>query len=152
MNRSRRLPTSSRTFRPASGRTRDHRSLEFASGTRVRPARAAKAMRPDSRSRSTAWRRRRADGVALTISSGFRGEAEQARLFVAHADQKWVAPRFGCVKRYSWEPRHYGLPWPCNALPRSDRVTAAVTASVTTSGAGLEGPVAARLRMAGTTP
>jgi hypothetical protein len=78
----------------------------------------------------------RADGVALTISSGFRSDAEQARLFAANPDPKWVAPpgqslhrnateldlgpqsaygwlasnapRFGFVMRYSWEPWHWG--------------------------------------------
>jgi hypothetical protein len=78
----------------------------------------------------------RGDGVALTVNSGFRSDAEQARLFAAHPDPKWVArpgtslhrlgteldigppsaygwlaanaPRFGFVKRYAWEPWHYG--------------------------------------------
>jgi hypothetical protein len=75
-------------------------------------------------------------GLSLGISSGFRSDAEQARLFAAHPDPKWVAPpgeslhryateldlappaayawlaanaaRFGFVQRYSWEPWHYG--------------------------------------------
>jgi len=75
-------------------------------------------------------------GLLLGISSGFRSDAEQARLFAAHPDPKWVAPpgeslhryateldlappaayawlaanaaRFGFVQRYSWEPWHYG--------------------------------------------
>jgi hypothetical protein len=78
----------------------------------------------------------RGDGVALTVNSGFRSDAEQARLFAAHPDPKWVArpgtslhrlgteldigppaaygwlaanaPRFGFVKRYAWEPWHWG--------------------------------------------
>ena len=78
----------------------------------------------------------RADGVALLITSAFRTDAEQARLFAAHPDPKWVAPpgsslhrlgteldlgppaayrwlaanaeRFHFVERYSWEPWHYG--------------------------------------------
>lgn len=77
------------------------------------------------------------DGVALVVSSGFRSDAEQARLFAANPDPRWVAPpgrslhrlgteldigppaayrwlarnagRFGFVKRYSWEPWHFGL-------------------------------------------
>ena len=77
-----------------------------------------------------------ADGVALIISSAFRSDAEQARLWAANPDPKWVAPpgkslhrlgteldlgpataygwlarnaaRFGFVQRYSWEPWHYG--------------------------------------------
>ena len=75
-------------------------------------------------------------GVALVVNSGFRSDAEQARLFAAHPDPRWVAPpgrslhrcateldlgppaaygwlasnarRFGFVQRYSWEPWHYG--------------------------------------------
>jgi soluble lytic murein transglycosylase-like protein len=78
----------------------------------------------------------RADGVALLITSAFRDDAEQARLFAAHPDPKWVAPpgrslhrlgteldlgpaaaygwlaanagRFHFVQRYAWEPWHYG--------------------------------------------
>ena len=75
----------------------------------------------------------RADGVALTVVSGFRTNAEQAILFARHPDPKWVAPpgrsmhrlgteldlgpeaaygwlaanaeRFHFVQRYSWELR-----------------------------------------------
>jgi Transglycosylase SLT domain/D-alanyl-D-alanine carboxypeptidase/Putative Flp pilus-assembly TadE/G-like len=75
-------------------------------------------------------------GVVLAVSSGFRSDAEQAALFAAHPDPRWVAPpghslhrcateldlgpaaaygwlaanaaRFGFVQRYSWEPWHYG--------------------------------------------
>src|SRR5262245_12175025 len=75
-------------------------------------------------------------GLLLSISSGFRSDAEQARLFAAHPDPKWVAPpgeslhrygteldlgppaaygwlaanagRFGFVQRYAWEPWHHG--------------------------------------------
>jgi soluble lytic murein transglycosylase-like protein len=78
----------------------------------------------------------RADGVALLVTSAFLTDAEQARLFAAHPDPKWVAPpgrslhrlgteldlgppaayawlaanatRFGFTQRYSWEPWHYG--------------------------------------------
>ena len=73
-------------------------------------------------------------GLFLGISSGFRSDAEQARLFAAHPDPKWVAPpgeslhryateldfappaayawlaanaaRFGFVQRYAWEAWH----------------------------------------------
>jgi hypothetical protein len=76
-------------------------------------------------------------GIELSITSGYRSDAEQARLFAAHPDPKWVAPpgkslhrlgteldlgppgayawlaanapRFEFVKRYSWEPWHFGL-------------------------------------------
>jgi hypothetical protein len=72
----------------------------------------------------------------LAVNSGFRSDAEQAALFAAHPDPRWVAPpgeslhryateldlgppaaygwlganasRFGFVQRYSWEPWHYG--------------------------------------------
>ncbi len=99
--------------------------------------RMGKPMRPDV---ATAFDRlaaaARSDGVALTITSGFRSDAEQARLFAAHPDPRWVAPpgkslhrlgteldlgppaaygwlaanasRFGFEQRYSWEPWHYG--------------------------------------------
>jgi hypothetical protein len=75
-------------------------------------------------------------GITVTVTSGFRSDAEQAALFAAHPDPQWVAPpghslhrcateldlgsesaygwlaanagRFGFVQRYSWEPWHYG--------------------------------------------
>jgi hypothetical protein len=75
-------------------------------------------------------------GLTLLVTSGFRSDAEQARLFAAHPDPKWVAPpgqslhrfgteldlgppaayrwlganagRFSFVKRYAWEPWHFG--------------------------------------------
>jgi hypothetical protein len=84
-------------------------------------------------------------GIALVVSSGFRSDAEQAALFAAHPDPRWVAPpghslhrcateldlgpaaaygwlaanagRFGFLRRYSWEPWHYGYaggPDPCS--------------------------------------
>lgn len=77
----------------------------------------------------------RAHGLDLLVVSGFRSDAEQAALFAAHPDPKWVAPpgqslhrcateldlgpetayawlaanasRFGFLKRYSWEAWHY---------------------------------------------
>ena len=79
----------------------------------------------------------RRDGHALSVTSGFRSDAEQARLFGANPNPKWVAPpgtslhrygteldlgppgayawlkanarRFGFVHRYAWEPWHYGF-------------------------------------------
>ncbi len=78
----------------------------------------------------------RGDGNALVIASAFRSDAEQARLFAANPNPRWVAPpgkslhrlgteldvgpssaygwlaanakRFGFLQRYSWEPWHYG--------------------------------------------
>jgi hypothetical protein len=75
-------------------------------------------------------------GLVLLVTSGYRSDAEQARLFAAHPDPKWVAPpgtslhrygteldlgppaaygwlagnadRFGFVKRYAWEAWHFG--------------------------------------------
>jgi hypothetical protein len=100
--------------------------------------RQGKPMRPDlalAFDRMAAAAREEA-GLYLSISSGFRSDAEQAALFAAHPDPKWVAPpgeslhryateldlgpqgayawlaanarRFGFVQRYSWEPWHYG--------------------------------------------
>jgi hypothetical protein len=79
-------------------------------------------------------------GISLAINSAFRSDAEQAALFAAHPDPKWVAPpghslhrcateldlgpesaygwlaanasRFGFVQRYSWEAWHYGYDRP----------------------------------------
>jgi Transglycosylase SLT domain/D-alanyl-D-alanine carboxypeptidase len=80
------------------------------------------------------------DGIALIVDSAFRSDAEQAALFAAHPDPKWVAPpghslhrcateldlgpesaygwlaahanAFGFVQRYSWEPWHWGYDRP----------------------------------------
>jgi Transglycosylase SLT domain/D-alanyl-D-alanine carboxypeptidase/Putative Flp pilus-assembly TadE/G-like len=100
--------------------------------------RQGKPMRPDVAAafdRMAAAARREA-GLTLLVTSGYRSDAEQARLFAAHPDPKWVAPpgqslhrygteldlgppaayawlaansrRFGFIKRYSWEPWHFG--------------------------------------------
>jgi hypothetical protein len=100
--------------------------------------RQGKPMRPDvalAFDRLGAAARREA-GLYLSITSGYRSDAEQARLFAAHPDPKWVAPpghslhryateldlgppeayawlaanseRFGFVRRYSWEEWHFG--------------------------------------------
>jgi hypothetical protein len=78
-----------------------------------------------------------ADGVELLITSAFRSDAEQAALFAARPDPRWVAPpgtslhrlgteldlgppgaygwlrahaaAFHFVQRYAWEPWHWGL-------------------------------------------
>ncbi|HEX4624947.1 MAG TPA: hypothetical protein VH231_10850 [Solirubrobacteraceae bacterium] len=70
-----------------------------------------KPMRPDvamafDRLDATA----RHDGVALTIVSAFRSNAEQARRFAAHPDPKWVADVEAWLsgdrpKRSTWEQR-----------------------------------------------
>jgi hypothetical protein len=100
--------------------------------------RQGKPMRPDvalAFDRMAAAAREEA-GLFLAVTSGFRSDAEQARVFAAHPDPKWVAPpgeslhryateldlgppaaygwlagnatRFGFMQRYSWEPWHYG--------------------------------------------
>src|SRR4051812_12274502 len=100
--------------------------------------RQGKPMRPDvARAFDRLEAAARADGVSLIVVSAYRSNAEQARLFAAHPDPKWVAPpgrslhrlgteldlgpnaaygwlarnagRFHFVQRYSWEPWHYGF-------------------------------------------
>ncbi len=79
----------------------------------------------------------RGAGHLLVVNSGFRSDAEQARLFAQNPDPTWVAPpgqslhrcateldlgpssaygwlaakarRFGFLQRYSWEPWHFGF-------------------------------------------
>jgi hypothetical protein len=101
--------------------------------------RQGKGMRPDvapAFDRMAAAAQKEA-GISLLIVSAYRSDAEQARLFAAHPDPKWVAPpgeslhrfgteldlgpaaaygwlaanahRFGFVQRYSWEPWHFGF-------------------------------------------
>jgi hypothetical protein len=100
--------------------------------------RQGKPMRPDVAPAfdRMATAARREAGLYLLVSSGFRSDAEQAVLFAAHPDPRWVAPpgeslhryateldlgpeaaygwlaanasRFGFLARYSWEPWHYG--------------------------------------------
>jgi soluble lytic murein transglycosylase-like protein len=99
--------------------------------------RSGKPMRPDV---AVAFDRMAAaalaGGIALTVVSGFRSDTEQAALFAANPDPKWVAPpgkslhrlgteldlgpnaaygwlaanarRFGFVQRYAWEAWHFG--------------------------------------------
>jgi hypothetical protein len=99
--------------------------------------RQGKPMRPDvalafDRMAAAAAR----DGISLIVVSGYRSDAEQAALFAQHPDPKWVAPpgkslhrlgteldlgpssaygwlyahsrQFGFLKRYAWEPWHFG--------------------------------------------
>jgi hypothetical protein len=108
--------------------------------------RQGEGMRPDvaeAFDRLAAAARR--DGLGLVITSGYRSDAEQAELFAQNPDPRWVAPpgqslhrcateldlgpaaaygwlaanapRFGFVKRYPWEPWHFGWdrgPAPCS--------------------------------------
>jgi hypothetical protein len=109
--------------------------------------RQGKPMRPDvgvAFDRVSAAARR--SGITVVITSAFRSDAEQAVLFARNPDPRWVAPpgrslhrcateldlgppsaygwlaanasRFGFLKRYSWEPWHFGYtggPAPCSA-------------------------------------
>ena len=124
------------------------RRRRAAAGTRAPLAyRQGKPMRPDvaaafDRMAAAA----RAAGISLVINSAFRSDAEQAQLFAQHPDPTWVAPPgqslhrcateldlgpssaygwlaahargFGFLKRYPWEPWHFGYvegPAPCSA-------------------------------------
>ena len=106
--------------------------LETRQGERMRPDVALAFDRMEAAAR--------ADGVALTITSGFRSDAEQAVLWARHPDPKWVArpgtslhrnateldlgppaaygwlaangTRFHFLRRYPWEPWHYGYVQP----------------------------------------
>lgn len=100
--------------------------------------RMGKPMRPDVAAafdRMAAAARRA--GFALSVNSGFRSDAEQAKLFAKNPNPKWVAPpgtslhrygteldlgppaahgwlaanarQFGFIHRYAWEPWHFGF-------------------------------------------
>lgn len=100
--------------------------------------RQGKPMRPDvAAAFDRMYAAARSAGFTLSVNSAFRSDAEQARLFAAHPDPKWVAPpgtslhrygteldlgppaaygwlaanarRFGFIKRYAWEPWHFGF-------------------------------------------
>jgi len=99
--------------------------------------RQGKPMRPDvARAFDRLVAAARKAGHALIVTSAFRSRAQQAALFARNPNPKWVAPpgrslhrlgteldlgppsaygwlaanarRFGFVKRYSWEPWHFG--------------------------------------------
>jgi LAS superfamily LD-carboxypeptidase LdcB len=64
-----------------------------------------KPMRPDvalAFDRMAAAARREA-GLSLSINSAFRSDAEQARLFAANPNPKWVAPPGTSLHRYGTE-------------------------------------------------
>ena len=101
--------------------------------------RMGKPMRPDVAAAFDlmAAAARREAGLYLSVNSGFRSDAEQAVLWNANPNPKWVAPpgtslhrwateldlgptaaydwlwrnhrRFGFIRRYAWEPWHYGF-------------------------------------------
>jgi hypothetical protein len=118
-------------------------------------------------------------GISLVITSAYRSNAEQARLFAQNPDPRWVAPpgkslhrcateldlgppgaygwlaanapRFGFLRRYSWEPWHFGYtrgPTPCSAA--GNRVSPSDTGADgrLAAGGGLPAFVPARFRVA----
>ena len=117
--------------------------------------RQGKPMRPDvARAFDRMAAAARADGVMLSVTSGFRSDAEQAALWAANPDPRWVAPpgtslhrcateldlgpsaayawlaanarRFGFLLRYSWEPWHFGyVEGPAPCSDAGDRVAIA---------------------------
>ena len=117
----------------------------------------------------------RADGLVLVVVSGFRSDAEQAELFAAHPDPKWVAPpghslhrcateldlgpssaygwlagnadRFGFAQRYSYEPWHYGFDaGPAPCSPAGEAVEADGGRALTASSIGLPSFVPSQYR------
>jgi hypothetical protein len=116
-------------------------------------------------------------GIWLVVSSAFRSDAEQARLFAQHPDSRWVAPpgqslhrcateldlgpssaygwlaaharRFGFLRRYSWEPWHYGYergPAPCSPVADGLGLAHRSADGGAAGGPGLPGFVPARFR------
>jgi Transglycosylase SLT domain/D-alanyl-D-alanine carboxypeptidase len=138
--------------------------------------RQGKPMRPDV---AAAFDRMAADarndGIVLVINSAYRSDAEQARLWAANPDPRWVAPpgtslhrcateldlgpssgygwlaahagRFDFVQRYSWEPWHYGYTGgPPPCSHAGDRVGTPVGRGEPEPAAGLPSFVPARYR------
>ena len=108
--------------------------------------RQGKPMRPDvARAFDRMAAAARGAGVHLIVTSGYRSDAEQAELYKRHPDPKWVAPpgrslhrlgteldlgppsaygwlarnagRFHFVKRYAWEPWHFGYTLNAGSTP-----------------------------------
>ena len=121
--------------------------------------RQGKPMRPDVASAfDRLYAAARADGVSLVITSAYRSDAEQAKLFAEHPDPRWVAPpgrslhrygteldlgpaaaydwlarnarRFHFIPRYSWEPWHWGYGLNPRSAPRIADGRSAVPAFV----------------------
>lgn len=111
--------------------------------------RQGKPMRPDvALAFDRLERAARADGIALTIVSAYRSDAEQAVLWAKRPDPKWVArpgtslhrygteldlgpesaygwlaanaPRLKFIKRYPHEPWHFGYALNTQSAPRPD--------------------------------
>jgi hypothetical protein len=116
-----------------------------------------------------------AAGNTLIVVSGFRSDAEQAELFAAHPDPKWVAPpgtslhrcateldlgpesayawidanasSFGFVQRYSWEAWHMGFDRPpAPCSEAGNAVTGPGPAAAPSSAAALPSFVPSRFR------
>jgi Transglycosylase SLT domain/D-alanyl-D-alanine carboxypeptidase/Putative Flp pilus-assembly TadE/G-like len=121
--------------------------------------RQGKPMRPDvARAFDRLHAAAHADGVELLINSGYRSDAEQARLYAQHPDPHWVAPpgrslhrygteldlgppsaygwlarnatRFHFHQRYAWEPWHYGYGLNPRSAPRTSDGRSAVPSFV----------------------
>jgi hypothetical protein len=140
--------------------------------------RQGEGMRPDVAAAFDAMAAAAAtDGVSLTVTSGFRSDAEQAALFAANPDPRWVAPpgrslhrcateldlgppsaygwlaanadRFGFEKRYSWEPWHFGyVEGPPPCSAAGDAVAGAGADGLAAAGGGLPAFVPSRFRPA----
>ena len=111
--------------------------------------RQGKPMRPDvALAFDRLDRAARADGIDLVIVSAYRSDAEQAELYRRHPDPRWVAPpgrslhrfateldlgpasaygwlathaeRFHFIRRYAWEPWHYGYALNIQSQPPGD--------------------------------
>jgi soluble lytic murein transglycosylase-like protein len=138
--------------------------------------RQGKTMRPDVAAafdRLAAAARRA--GHALTITSAYRSDAEQAALFAANPDPRWVAPpgtslhrcateldlgpasayswlaanarRFGFLRRYSWEAWHFGyVEGPAPCSAAGNTGALASRGDGAASGAALPSFVPARFR------
>jgi hypothetical protein len=115
-----------------------------------------------------------AAGITLVVVSGFRSDAEQAELFAAHPDPKWVAPpgtslhrcateldlgpesaygwidanasRFGFVQRYSWEAWHMGFDRPPAPCSNAGNAVTGAGPGVAPPGAALPSFVPPRFR------
>jgi Transglycosylase SLT domain/D-alanyl-D-alanine carboxypeptidase len=114
-------------------------------------------------------------GHDLVVTSGYRSDAEQAALFAANPDPRWVAPpgsslhrcateldlgpasaygwlaanapRFGFEKRYSWEAWHFGYEeGPVPCSAEGDRVADGRTGDGAAAGTSLPSFVPARFR------
>ena len=138
--------------------------------------RQGKPMRPDvAAAFDRLSRAAAAAGHALVVNSGFRSDAEQARLFAANPDPRWVAPpgrslhrcateldlgpapaygwldanapRFGFERRYSWEAWHFGFTaGPPPCAASAERVAAGGDDGAAAAGLGLPGFVPAFAR------